>query len=119
MDPLKRAITNDRLLAVLKAWELLRILHTELPAQAVTIFLYVGSHNPCHKLAIEEDQGLTTASCSRMIDVLSEQNYRLKKPGLGLIEKYLDVSNRRRYLLRLTPKGKALLIHLQNLIDDH
>ena len=111
MDPLKRAVTDDRLDLLLAAWEALRLMHREIPAQAVTVPLYVASHNPCHKQAIEEDQGLTTASCSRMIDFLADGNGRakVKTPGLGLITKITDPGNRRRHLLKLTPKGEALV----------
>ena len=64
--------TDHELSLVLTAWETIRLLHREIPAQAVTVLLYVASHNPCHKQAIEEDQNLTTASCSRMIDFLNK-----------------------------------------------
>jgi DNA-binding MarR family transcriptional regulator len=110
MDPLKRAVTDDRLDLLLAAWEALRLMHREIPAQAVTVLLYVASHNPCHKQAIEEDQGLTTASCSRMITFLSGDGRPGVNPsGLALIEKYPDPSNGRRYLLRLTAKGESLV----------
>ena len=110
MDPLKRLETDDKLHRVLTAWEILRTQHREIPAQAVTVLLYVASHNPCHKQAIEEDQSLTTASCSRMIDVLCDGHGRrgVKTPGLGLITKTTDPSNKRRHLLSLTPKGEQL-----------
>lgn len=111
MDPLKRAETDSKLNLLLTAWESLRLQHREVPAQAVTVLLYVASHNPCHKQAIEEDHGLTTASCSRMIDFLANGNGRakVKTPGLALITKITDPSNRRRHLLKLTPKGEALV----------
>lgn len=113
MDPLKRGETDSKLNLLLASWEMLRLQHREIPAQAVTVLLYVASHNPCHKQAIEEDQGLTTASCSRMIDFLTNGKQRPGKlsPGIGVIEKYTDPSNRRRHLLKLTPKGESL-VHL-------
>jgi len=113
MDPLKRGETDRRLNLLLTSWEMLRLQHREIPAQAVTVLLYVASHNPCHKQAIEEDQNLTTASCSRMITFLTNGKQRPGKlsAGLGLVEKYTDPSNGRRHLLRLTPKGESL-VHL-------
>ncbi len=109
MDPLKRLETDQDLAALLDAWEMLRVIHREVPAQAVTILLYIASHNPCHKQAIEEDQGLTTASCSRMITFLTGAGRPGVSPsGLSLIEKYTDPGNKRRYMLRLTPKGESL-----------
>lgn len=109
MDPLKRLETDQDLSALLDAWEMLRVIHHEVPAQAVTVLLYVASHNPCHKQAVEEDQGLTTASCSRMITFLTGKGRPGVNPsGLGLVEKYTDPANKRRFMLRLTPKGESL-----------
>lgn len=110
MDPLKRTLTDDRLNDLLTAWETLRLTHREVPAQAVTVLLYVAAHNPCHKQAVEEDCNLTTASCSRMITFLTGT----KRPGVRpsemcLIKKYTDPSNKRRYMLELTSKGEQLV----------
>ena len=118
MDPLKRFQTDDRLSLLLTAWETMRLMHREMPAQAVTVFLYVASHNPCHKQAIEEDQGLTTASCSRIIRVLYDKQPRpgVKTPGLGLIHAYTDPSNGRRHLLTLTAKGESLAQRIKEII---
>lgn len=115
MDPLKRLETDQAMSSLLEAWEALRVLHREVPAQAVTCLLYVASHNPCHKQAIEEDQGLTTASCSRSIDFLCDNN-RLRTPGLGLVHKYLDPTNRRRYYVKLTPEGEALMARIKGIL---
>lgn len=109
MDPLKRQLTSDVLNKVLLAWELLRTQHREIPAQAVTTFLYVASHNPCHKQAIEEDQELTPASCSRMLSFLTNSGRPGVNPsGLPLVEKYTDPNNQRRFMVKLTPRGKAM-----------
>ena len=114
-DPLKRAVTDDHMLKLMKAFELLRLMDREIPGQLVSAFFYVCSHDPCHKLAMEEDLGLRTASASRLTDWLSDF-HRLGKPGLGLIEKYTDPSNRRRQYLRLTEKGKSLRKQIEELV---
>lgn len=98
MDPLKRQITSQQGTKVLQAFELLRIMDREIPGQLVSAFLYIASHNLCHKQALEEDLGLTTASNSRVTDWLSDY-HRLGKPGLGLIkvqgsEQQQEVDNR-------------------------
>ena len=116
MDPLKRVLTDSRLNDLLTAWETLRLTHREVPAQAVTVLLYVASHNPCHKLAIEEDCALTTASCSRMITFLTGSGRPgVKRSEMCLIERYTDPGNVRRAMLRLTPKGEQLV----SIIKDH
>ena len=105
---------------MLNAWELLRTQHRELPAQAVTVLFYIASHNPCHKQAIEEDQELTTASCSRMIALLTDGPTRpgVQTRGLGLVKKYTDPSNHRRFLLSLTPDGERIVHLFKTLLDD-
>jgi hypothetical protein len=88
---------------VLKAFELLRLMDREIPGQLVSTFLYIASHNPCHKQALEEDLDLSVSSSSRLVDWLSHY-HRLGKPGLGLVTK----TNFRRVIVSLTPKGESL-----------
>ena len=106
-EPLKRQLTDPALAQFMNAFELLRQMDREIPGQLVSAFLYIASHNPCHKQAIEEDLDLKTSSASRLTDWLSDY-HRLGKPGLGLILKYKDPSNYRRIIVELTPKGEAL-----------
>jgi len=112
VDPLKRDITNPSMEGLLSVIEYLRTLDREVPAQVVSVLLYIAIHEPCHKQAIEEDLDFTTASCSRNIDWLTDK-HRLKKPGLGLVEKWKDDSNRRRYMVALTDKGRELINTLE------
>ena len=115
MDPLRRQITNDRALRLLKVIQLIRLLDREMPAQVVASFLYVASHNHCHKQALEEDLKFTTASASRNTAWLSDK-HRLEKTGLGLIKKQQDPANRRRLELILTSKGESLLNQIEDLL---
>ena len=102
---------------MLSAWELLRTRHREVPAQAVTVLLYVASHNPCHKQAIEQEQGLTTSSCSRSISFLTGAGRPGVEPsGLALIKAETDQSNRRRMLLSLTPMGETFVAAISDLL---
>jgi DNA-binding MarR family transcriptional regulator len=117
MDPLKRQTTSRTTAKLLSAFELLRLMDREIPGQLVSAFLYIASHNPCHKQALEEDLGFGVASGSRTTDWLSS-HHRLGKPGLGLIKKTMDPLNRRRVLLELTPKGEALIRQMKELIYD-
>jgi DNA-binding MarR family transcriptional regulator len=117
MDPLKRTVTSRQTMSLLNAFELLRLMDREIPGQLVSAFLYIASHNPCHKQAMEEDLGFKTSSASRTTDWLSDY-HRLGKPGLGLIKKYKDPSNWRRVLLKLTPKGEALIKQMKEFIND-
>lgn len=113
MDPLADQITDARLDKVHQAFDLLRVLEREIPGQLVSCFLYIASHDGCHKQAMEEALELTTASGSRNSDWLSDGRIGLKKPGLGLIKKEKDG---RRQRLRLTDKGKTLAKTMKSLI---
>ena len=115
MDPLKRQQTSRRTAQILSAFELMRLMDREIPGQLVSAFLYIASHNPCHKQAMEEDLGFRAASGSRTTDWLSDY-HRLGKPGLGLIKKTVDPSNRRRVILALAPKGEALIRQMKEAI---
>ena len=119
MDPLKRLETNSNLANLLSAWEVLRKTHREFPAQAVTVLLYVASHNPCHKLAIEEDMGLNSSSSSRMITFLTSIGRPgVKESGVALLKAEKDQSNRRRILLSLTTEGEALVKEISAVLFD-
>lgn len=115
MDPLRRQRTNPRIDRLLKVIEALRILDREMPAQVLATFLYVASHENCHKQALEEDLSFTTASSSRNTDWLSKI-HRLNKPGLDLIIKEVDPTNKRRQTLRLSPKGEQLVKLIEDLL---
>lgn len=115
MDPLRGLVTDESTLAVFKAIEIIRLLANEgnMPLQALQCFLYVCSHDKCHKAQMELDMGLSTASGSRNTDYLCSQN-RYKTAGLNLITKEVDPFNRRRIQLRLTPLGVRIKNDLLN-----
>jgi len=116
MDPLRRQITDPSAERLLQAFLLFQEIDRELPVQVVLTFLYVAARDRCHKPALEQDLGLTTASGSRNTDWLTK-HHRLNKPGLDLITKEVDPTNKRRTILRLTPKGEALIKRLNSLLD--
>jgi|13_taG_2_1085334.scaffolds.fasta_scaffold12090_3 DNA-binding MarR family transcriptional regulator len=115
MDPLRGLVTDDAALVVFKAIEIVRSLASEgnMPLQALQCFLYVCSHDKCHKAQMEQDLGLSTASGSRNTDYLCSQN-RYKTAGLNLITKEVDPFNQRRLQLRLTPLGVRIKNELLN-----
>ena len=115
MDPLRGLVTDDDALVVFNAIEIVRSLASDgnMPLQALQCFLYVCSHDKCHKAQMELDLGLSTASGSRNTDYLCSQN-RYKTAGLNLITKETDPFNRRRIQLRLTPLGVRIKNELLN-----
>ena len=115
MDPARGLVTDDNALSVFKAIEVVRDLAIDgnMPLQALQCFLYVCSHDKCHKSRMEQELGLSTASGSRNTDYLCAQN-RFKVAGLNLITKEVDPLNKRRIVLRLTPLGTRVKNDLMN-----
>ena len=58
-DPLAIQCTDARLDKVHQAFDMLRLLDREIPGQLVSTFLYIASHDGCHKQALEQELGLT------------------------------------------------------------
>ena len=98
------------------AFELIRLLEREMPGQVVSSFLFVASHDNCHKQVLEEELGLTTAASSRCTDILANGRPGRNAEGLNLIAKADDPTDRRRSVLTLTPRGKALAQQMKSII---
>ena len=115
MDPLRKQLTDPSLEPLLEVINIVRQLDREMPAQVLATLFYVATHDDCHKQALEEELEFTAASGSRNTDWLSDK-HRLGKPGLGLITKNVDPSNRRRQTLKLTKKGHQLMSQLRGVL---
>jgi len=115
MDPLRRLLTNPEMERMLQVMDLMRVLDREVPAQVLACFFYIACHDGCHKTAMEEDLGLTTASSSRNIDRLTKQ-HRLGKMGMGLITKEVDPLNKKRLVLKLSQKGHDLIRQIESIL---
>ena len=113
-DP-SRVVTDYQMAKLAKAIEHFRTFDKEIPAQVIATFLYVASHDDCYKGDLEKALAFSTASGSRNTDYLSDF-HRLNKPGLGLIAKYRDQTNRRRQILKLTPKGRILVKQIKDIL---
>lgn len=123
MAPVLRKLTDPLMARLLKVEQLFRLADEEVPAQLVTVFCYIASHDPCHMQAIMEDCGLTANSVSRNTDWLSK-THRLGKPGMDLIRKEVDPVDSRRKIVTLTSKGRLIsnqirAILYEDLIDDY
>lgn len=113
-DP-SRVVTDYQLVKLAQAIEHFRTYDKEIPAQVIATFLYVASHDDCLKSDLEKELMFSTASGSRNTDWLSDF-HRLNKAGLGLITKQRDPLNRRRHLLKLSPKGRILAKQLKQIL---
>ena len=126
-DPLQRRVTDSDVDRIFEAIELIRRFDEKNGSQDISIgvlstLLYVGSRNGSHKQALEEDLTcMSKASSSRNTDMLSK-HHRLhlasgkRKPGLSLIKKEVDDSDRRRSVLTLTKKGEELITQIKQIL---
>ena len=117
MDPnLQRKLTDEKIERLLKVINLLRLYDREVPAQVLATLFYIGSHNCCHKTALEEDLNFTTASSSRNTDKLSK-DHRLGKAGFDLIIKeVVEEGSPRRQQLKLSKKGEDLMNQIKQIL---
>ena len=83
----------------------------------VTFFLEVAEREPCTYAELEQALNMSNAGVSRTANAMS-QFHRRGKPGLDLMEIFRDAEEGRRYMIRLTSKGKALLRSLEQSQDD-
>lgn len=114
-SPLVTETTDAALLPLLDVIQIFREWDREVPAQVVITFLYIASHDGCHKQVLEADLEFGTATCSRNVAWLSDE-HRLNKPGLGLIWRVRDVNNQRRIRCFLTPKGKEVAARIKSIL---
>ena len=114
---LRRKLTDEKIERLLKVYKLFRLYDREIPAQVLATLFYIGSHNDCHKTALEEDLNFTTASSSRNTDKLSK-DHRLGKAGFDLIVKEVEEEAPRRQRLKLTKKGEDLMNQIKQLLYE-
>lgn len=65
-----------------------------------------------------EQEGVSQASVSRNIAALSKW-HRLHRPGLDLVEAMEDPLERRRKIVKLTPKGRRVAESISDLLEEN
>ena len=126
LDPLQRRVIDSDVDRIFEAIEFIRKFDQDNGSHEISIsvlasLLFVGSRNGAHKQALEEDLDMTRSSSSRNTDILSKWHRLIlpsgkRKPGLGLIRKEVDGSDRRRSVLTLTNKGEELITQLKDIL---
>jgi DNA-binding MarR family transcriptional regulator len=76
-----------------------------LPFHHVQALVFIAQHGSVTFRQMEEEFNLTNASISRSVSALGGK--KNGRPGLGLVEVYVDPDEGRRYRVRLTSRGKA------------
>lgn len=87
---------------------------TQFPVHHAEVFLYVATHPNCTYADIEKALNLSNSTVSRTVHALGE-THRKGYEGLELLEVFADPGEGRRYLVRPTAAGKALVRQLQAL----
>lgn len=87
---------------------------THLPIHFVQIFLVVGEKGQITFQELMEELNLTNSAISRSVMAMGE-THRKGTPGFELLEAFKDPAEGRRFLVRLSPKGKALYRSLQSI----
>ena len=98
-----------------------RKLDTEMQAQTMMALLLVAKgdelDSPLTVKEIGEKLGVTSASASRNIAVLSKWN-RHDRKGHDLVEAYENPKRRVEKFVKLTPKGKRVIQSLERIIGN-
>lgn len=93
----------------LKVIETIRRVDSEMPLQqAHCLLLIAGAKEGTSLTDLAKKAGIGLATASRYVAALGKIN-RKKEEGLKLIEAYEDPMERRKKIIRLTPKGKVAL----------
>jgi DNA-binding MarR family transcriptional regulator len=97
--------------------DLLRTFDNEIPGQVISVFFYICARNGCRTTPMPKELGLAQSSISRCTDWLSDYHH-LGKPGMGLIIKKRNETDRRARRLWLTPKGELVKAQIEELLSD-
>jgi DNA-binding MarR family transcriptional regulator len=117
MEPFRKT-TDLEMEKLLKVMELFRSYDPELPAQVISVFLYIASHNDCSKVQLQDKTdglNMPSASASRNTDWLSHK-HRLGKRGLNWIVKYRDKTDKRKQIMKLSAQGQFLIEQLREIL---
>lgn len=87
---------------------------TAFPLHHVQLFLAVAADAPVTYRHLEEALSLNNGTVSRAVAALGTEHWR-GYPGFGLLDVYRDPDEGRRFLVRLTAKGRALVRQIEGI----
>lgn len=86
--------------------------------QTASVFISVALNEGITMREMQVRTGLTQASCSRNVSLLSDKgkSNRNNQAGFGLLVAKEDPEERRRKIVILTPKGKRIATSLASIV---
>lgn len=80
-------------------------------------FLTAATNEGIIQYTLQEKMNTSNAVMSRTLSKLSKHGYN-GRPGLGLLETEQDPDDRRFMIVTLTPKGRALIQRIRQILGD-
>ena len=117
LAPDKKSIERPALYRMYMAFEVLRAKEREFPAQLVSTFLYIASHNGCRQEDLMEGTSMSSSSVSRNVTWLGPR-HRLGREGLKLVYREIDPEDPKRYRIYLSRKGEQMATLLENTLEE-
>ena len=110
------ATTSEGALRAFYIVELLRSTgEREFPAQLMTVFFWIASHNGCKQEDVVKSCTMSASSVSRCVTWLGPRHRLEHRSGLKLVRRERDPDNYKAWRLYLTPKGEVFA----NLLDQY
>lgn len=109
---------KKRFTKALHAVEEFRKVDPVMPSQTMATFLYIAANEGCSTGDVGQYLGLSPASASRNVSALFKDRVSHGEvvEGYALAEHTFDPFNRRRRIIKLTPKGRRVAQSLLNII---
>lgn len=106
----------DEVSTLIRVLEALRELDPDMPIQYALSFLTVARHEGLSIRELSERLGIAQSSASRNVAALSRW-HSFGKPGHDLVQSEEDPRERRRKVVTLTSKGRALVEDLRAIVS--
>ena len=104
---------------LLKIIEEMRKFDSHMESQTIAVFFYVCQYGAVDGVSMKNiskelsiAQSTVSRNCYKLSDKIKE------KPGIGLLQSFEDPMERRRKLVRLTPRGKRVYSTLSELVVE-
>lgn len=103
----------DRLLMVIAEF---RKMDPSVQTDTINVFCLIVKHPGITSRQIHDMTGMSQSAISRHIAELSDINWK-KEPGMGLVETFEDLADRRAKCGYLTHKGRTVAAQVVRLLD--